>query len=144
MHVPEAERKIAFDKFHVAQHLANAVEQVRRAEHKALLAQSESVLIKSRYLWLQHPNNMTEKKWDRLKALKSANLKTAWAWAIKTHAMCLWHYQVRGWAHRVWMGCCNWAVCSRLKPAKKVARTFKAHLKGILTAVVTGATNARD
>ena len=37
----------------------------------------------------------------------------------------------------------NWAIRSRLAPVKKVARTIKAHLEGVLTAVVTGATNAQ-
>ena len=143
-HVPGAEHKIAFDKFHVAKHLGDAVDKVRRAEHKALLAdEGDSVLTKSRYLWLQHPDNMTDKSWGRLKALKSVNLKTARAWAIKTHAMCLWDYQVRGWARRAWMTWYGWAIRSRLDPVKKVARTIKNHLEGILTAVVTGATNAR-
>ena len=140
-HVPGAASKIAFDKFHVAMHLGDAVDKVRRAEHKALLAEGESVLIKSRYLWLQHPDNMTDK--SCLKALKSANLKTARAWAIKTHAMCLWGYQSRTWARKAWMSWYGWAIRSRLAPIKKVARTIKAHLEGILTAVVTGATNAR-
>ena len=80
-HVPGAEHKIAFDKFHVAQHLGDAVDKVRRSKHKALLvAEGGSVLTKSRYLWLQHPDNMTDKSWVRLKELKSANLKTARAW----------------------------------------------------------------
>ena len=143
-HVPGAEHKIAFDKFHVAKHLGDAVDKVRRAEHKALLAgEGDSILTKSRYLWLQHPDNMTDKSWGRLKELKSANLKTARAWAIKTHAMCLWDYQIRGWARRAWMSWYGWAIRSRLDPVKKVARTIKRHLEGILTAVVTGATNAR-
>jgi transposase len=142
-HVPGAAHKIAFDKFHVAKHLGDAVDKVRRAEHKALLAKGESVLIKSRYLWLQHPDNMTDNNWDRLQAPKAANLKTARAWAIKTHAMCLWDYQVRGWARRAWTDWYNWAIRSRLAPVKKVARMIKAHLEGILTAVITGATNAR-
>jgi len=143
VHVPGATHKIAFDKFHVAKHLGDAVDKVRRAEHKALLAEGESVLVKSRYLWLQHPDNMTDKSWNRLKALKSANLKTARAWAIKTHAMCLWGYKSRTWARKAWMGRYGWAIRSRLEPVKKVARTIKTHLEGILTAVVTGATNAR-
>jgi transposase len=142
-HVPGAAHKIAFDKFHVAKHLGDAVDKVRRAEHKALLAEGESVLIKNGYLWLQHPDHMTDKSWRRLKALKSASLKAAWAWAIKTHAICLWGYQVRGWARRAWIDWSNWAVRSRLAPVKKVARTIEAHLEGLLTAVVTGATNAR-
>ena len=57
--------------------------------------------------------------------------------------MCLWDYQVRGWARRAWMSWYGWSSRSRLKPVKKVARTIKNHLEGILTAVVTGATNAR-
>jgi len=31
-HVAEADRKIVFDKFHVAQHLSQAVDEVRRKE----------------------------------------------------------------------------------------------------------------
>jgi transposase len=143
-HVPNAGAKIAFDKFHVAQHLGDAVDQVRRAEHKALLAaEGESILTKSRYLWLQHPDRMSDPSWTRLKALKSANLKTARAWAIKTHAMCLWGYKTRGWARRAWLDWYNWAIRSRLEPIKKVARMVREHLEGIITAVVTGATNAR-
>ncbi len=78
----------------------------------------------------------------RLKELKSSNLKTARAWAIKTHAMCLWGFKVRGWARKA---CMSWYACairSWLEPVKKVGTMIKRHLEGILTAVVTGATNA--
>jgi len=86
---------------------------------------------------------MTDKSWRRLKALKSANLRTARAWAIKTHVMCLWGYKSRTRARKAWLGWYSWAIRSRLEPIKQVARMVKAHLEGILTAVVTGATNAR-
>ena len=143
-HVPDAWTKIAFDKFHVAKHLGDAVDRVRRAEHKALQATlGDSPLTKTRYLWLQHPDRMTDKAWEHFTGLKSANLKTARAWAIKTHAMCLWDYKTRGWARRGWQEWYNWAIRSRLEPIKKVARMIKNHLDGIVTAVVTGATNAR-
>ena len=39
-HVAEADQKIVFDKFHVAQHLGQAVDEVRRKENKALRAQA--------------------------------------------------------------------------------------------------------
>jgi transposase len=35
-HLPGAEAKIVFDKFHVVKHLHDAVDQVRRGEHRAL------------------------------------------------------------------------------------------------------------
>ena len=37
-HVPNADQKIVFDKFHVAQHLNKAVDKVRRQENRELLA----------------------------------------------------------------------------------------------------------
>src|SRR5688500_9566075 len=37
-YVPDAERKICFDKFHVAKYLGDAVDKVRRAEHRELSA----------------------------------------------------------------------------------------------------------
>jgi transposase len=37
-HVPEADGKIVFDRFHVAKHLGDAVDQVRRRENKTLKA----------------------------------------------------------------------------------------------------------
>jgi transposase len=35
--IPDAREKIAFDKFHVAKYLGDAVDKVRRAEHRVLL-----------------------------------------------------------------------------------------------------------
>ena len=37
-HLDESEKKIVYDKYHIAAHLAKAVDQVRRAENKRLLA----------------------------------------------------------------------------------------------------------
>lgn len=34
-HLPEAARKIVFDKFHVAQHLGKAVDEVQRREQRS-------------------------------------------------------------------------------------------------------------
>ena len=36
-YVPHAEQRIAFDRFHVAEHLGDAVDKVRREEHRAFL-----------------------------------------------------------------------------------------------------------
>ena len=47
-HVPEADGKIVFDKFHVAQHLGEAVDQVRRKEHKTLKAAGDDRLCQGR------------------------------------------------------------------------------------------------
>ena len=45
------EAEIVFDKFHVFQHLGQAVDRVRREEHRELLRSGDDRLNKSRYLW---------------------------------------------------------------------------------------------
>jgi len=142
-HIPDAERKIVFDKFHVAQHLCNAVDQVRRAENRTLVAAGDETLKRSRYVWLQNPENMSWESRDRLESLRSSSLKTARAWAIKEFAATLWRYRSRAWARKAWERWYSWAIRSRLEPIKKVARMIKRHLEGIVNAVVSGITNAR-
>jgi len=142
--IPGAREKIAFDKFHVAQHLSKAVDQVRRQENRVLLEEGDEQLKGTKYLWLRNPDHMTEEAWSSFAALRQGALKTARAWAIKELAMSLWKYRTRGWARRAWTAWFNWAIRSQLEPSKKVAGTVKRHLNGILNAVVLGVTNARS
>lgn len=141
-HVPDAERKIAFDKFHIAQHLGGAVDRVRRSEHKELSARGDATLTKTKYLWLRNPDLMSEESASRLKPLRESPLRTAKAWYYKEWAMRLWHYRTLGWAERGWMAWYRSAIHTRLEPVKKVARMVKSHLYGIVNAVVAGVTNA--
>jgi transposase len=140
--IPNAQDKIAFDKFHVAKYLGDAVDKVRRSEHRALLQAGWADLKGTKYLWLRNPHNMKTKQRRALNALRTTTLKTARAWAIKEFAMDLWHYVSRTWADKGWRRWYSWAIRSRLAPVKKVARTIKAHLWGILNAVVLKADNA--
>lgn len=135
-HIPGADSKISFDKFHVAKMLGDAVDKVRRQEHKALLAQGVSVLSGSKYAWLTNPENMTDAQRVRFTALRHSTLKTARAWAIKDTAMQLWNYRSRAWAEKAWRRWLGWAQRCRLAPLQKVAQTIKRQLWGILNAIV--------
>lgn len=139
--IPGAEDKIAFDKFHVAKYLGEAVDKVRRQEHKALMAEGYEDLKGSRYDWLYNPENMTRRQKMRFKALRDSTLKTARAWAIKELAMSLWHYVSKTWARKAWGQWLSWAVRCRLNPIKAVARTIKEHLWGILNAIILKVSN---
>jgi transposase len=63
-HVPDADRRIVFDKFHIAQHLGRAVDEVRRAENRELVRQGDDRLKKTRYLWLTNPDRMSTQRWS--------------------------------------------------------------------------------
>lgn len=139
--IPGADDKIAFDKFHVAKYLGEAVDKVRRQEHKALMSEGYEDLKGSKYDWLYNPENMTRKQKMRFKALRESTLKTARAWAIKELAMSLWHYVSKTWARKGWEQWLSWAVRSRLNPIKEVAKTIKEHLWGILNAIVLKVSN---
>ncbi len=137
----DAEDKIAFDKFHVAKYLGDAVDKVRRNEHKALMAEGYEDLKGSKYDWLHNPKNMTHKQKTRFRALRDSTLKTARAWAIKELAMSLWHYSSKTWALKAWKQWLSWAVRCRLQPMMAVAKTIKEHLWGILNAIVLKVSN---
>lgn len=141
-YVPDADRRICFDKFHVAHYLGDAVDRVRRAEHRTLHAEGDERLKGTRYRWLENPDSMSQKNWGSFERLRHSALHTARAWAIKEHAMCLWHYSSRTWALKQWSALLSWAMRSRLDPIKKVALTIRTHLWGIINAIVLKRSNA--
>jgi transposase len=142
--IPGAEKKICFDKFHVAKHLGDAVDKVRRTEHRALMKEGDQRLKGTKYLWLQNPDNMSDKRWEEeFAAVRDSALKTARAWAVKEHAMTLWNYVRKAWAKKAWKKLIGWMMRTRLDPVKKVGRMVKEHLWGILNAIVLRVTNAR-
>lgn len=141
-YVPDASRRICFDKFHVAKYLGDAVDKVRRAEHRGLRADGDNRLTRTRYWWLRNPDKMSVAFWQRFEHLRESSLKTARAWAIKELAMTLWRFSYRATAIKHWKAWLGWALRSRLEPVQRVARMIKKHLWGIINAIVLKQTNA--
>ena len=137
-----AEEKICFDKFHVAKHLGDAVNKVRSGEQRQLGKRGDRSLVGTKYTWLRNPGNLPRDSKRFFERMKRIAIKTARAWAIKEQAMSLWHYSSRGWARKAWRAWTSWAIRSRLEPVKRVARMIRAHLEGIINAIVLRATNA--
>jgi transposase len=143
-YVPDADNKIAFDRFHVAQHLAKAVDQVRRAENKDLVATGDERLKRTRYLWLKNPENQTPKNLARFRKLEKTSLRTARAWRLKEIARFLWDPRPRMHALLDWAAWWIKARKSGLAPVRRVAETVRNHAWGIATAIHLGVTNARS
>ena len=62
-YIPKAEKKIVFDRFHVMKYVLEAVDKVRKKEHRLLSEQGEAVLKGTKYLWLWNQENIPE--WRR-------------------------------------------------------------------------------
>jgi transposase len=141
-HVTEADRKIVFDKFHVAQHLGQAVDEVRRKENKALQAKGDKQLVGTRYDWLRNPTTMDPKDRRAFATLRESNLKTARAWALKETGMSLYEYIYEGPARKHFQWWHGWAVRSRLAPMIAVAGMLKRRFENIITYLKHRITNA--
>lgn len=140
--VPDADAKIVFDKFHILRHVNAAVDMVRKQEHRALTAQGDTRLTRTKYQWLRNPASFTREAWRAFTALRTSTLKTARAWAMKEMLLRLWEYIYVGAARRFFKRWYGWATHSRLKPMIAVARMLKAHLENILTYLQHRVTNA--
>ncbi len=138
--VPDAD--VVHDKFHVSKYLNEAVDQVRRREHKELRAQGDETLTGSRQLWLYNPQNFSPEQAAEFAALKNLQLKVARAWAAKELFTKFWQYQEAGWARRFFKDWFGWVSRSRLKPLIAVARMLKRHLENLLTYLKHHITNA--
>jgi len=141
-YVPEAARKIAFDKFHVVQLLVDAVDRVRRVENRALRARDDARLVGTKYWWLTRRQRLARQHWRPFARLRHSTLKTARAWALKEFALRLWTYMRRGWAVRAWQRWLSWAQRSRLGPMQAAAQSIRKYLWGILNAIHARVTNA--
>ncbi|MGH7927052.1 MAG: ISL3 family transposase [Candidatus Binatia bacterium] len=141
-HLPQADEKIVYDKFHVAKHLGDAVDRVRRAENKQLRAQGDQRLVGTKHTWLRNPLNFGDEQWRDFQKLRESNLKTARAWALKEQAMHLWGYSYEKSARKHFAWWYRWATRSRLKPMIEKAKMLQARLPNLLTYLKLGITNA--
>ena len=118
------------DRFHIAQHMNQAVDEVRRAESSRLRARSREAAQKLKHLrWplLRKGSRVRGKARQRLRELLSSRLATARAWELKEAFGQFWKYKSILWAGGFLDAWCERAMRSRLEPMKKMARMLRAH-----------------
>lgn len=130
---PGAEEKIVFDRFHILKLMNEAVDAVRKQEHRRLQAAGDDRLKGTKYLWLYAKENLPDRHQPTFNTLREQNLRTSRAWAIKQTLRSLWDYRSATWARKFFAKWFGWARRSRLAPIKKVALIFQRHLPNILT-----------
>lgn len=137
---PQAD--IVHDKFHISKHLNEAVDKVRRQEHKVLKQQGDKRLTGSKQLWLFRSENIPEDRVLDFESLKNQELKTSRAWAIKENFRWFWSNCYAGNARKYFNQWYSWASRSRLEPIIKVAKMIKQRLPNVLTYFKHHITNA--
>ena len=133
---------VVYDRFHVSKLLGEAVDQVRRAEHKELSAEGDERLKGSRYIWLWHPAELSGQKLEAFEALAYQNLRTARAYYHRIQFIEFWECASVAEAQLHFTQWYAEARRSQLEPIKKVALTLKEHLLGLLEYFKHRITNA--
>ncbi len=139
--IPDADRKISFDRFHVAQILGKAVNRVRRAENRALVREGDDTMVGTRFFWLSNLSSLSWRQQRDFADVRRSAVQTAKAWAMKETARGLWAYDSRGWAAKAWEKLVDWMAGSELAPMRAAAETLRRHLWGIINAIVLKASN---
>jgi len=134
--------RVVHDKFHVSKYLNEALDAVRKLEHRGLLAQGDRSLSGTKYAWLRHHHDKRSSGARAFRELYAANLKTSRAWRIKESFGGFWHYRYPGAALKYFKAWKKSALLSRLKPVRKVALMLDTHLDGLLNYCLHPITNA--
>ena len=128
--MPQAD--IVHDKFHVSKYLGDAVDAVRKQEHRRLSQTGTSPLTGSKWAWLRKYPDGRSAEAISFRALNQLNLKTSRAWTIKENFASFWHYRYKGAAKRFFDAWATHAMRSRLTPVKKVVKMLRRHETGLL------------
>jgi transposase len=140
--VSDAEKKIVFDRFHVMKQVTDALDKIRRQEHKILMAKGEECLKGTKHLWLMNEEKIPDWRKAEFDEIRKMKLKTGRGWAIKESLRSFWDYSYPKNAEKYFKRWYFWATHSRLKPMIQAAKTLKGHLPNILTYFVHRITNS--
>jgi transposase len=133
LHVPGGRQKLVYDRYHVAQQMNHAVDEVRRQEQAGMAQEALKAMKGSRYWWLYKPDHLPGRLKRRFRQLKDIARKTAKAWEFKELLRAFWdcpdeptgRHHLQSWLRR--------ALRSSLDPVRKVAKMCKKHIENLLT-----------
>jgi transposase len=141
-HLAEERRQASLDSYFASLTPAQraeiqAVDKVRRTEHRQLQAHGDETLTGSKYVSLYGEENVPDHHQERFTELtrrrSRTRLKTARAWSLKESLRDLWRCRTRAAAEEQWQFWYGWATRARLQPVLEVARMIKRHLPNVLT-----------
>ena len=150
--LPQAQ--ISYDRFHVVALASAAMDEVRSAEmrtsaaavRKAAGTADKKTLRQLRWGMRKNPQGWSRDQSNAMHWLQRSNLKSARAWRLK-QALRQVYSDATGsncetFAREALGKWISWARRCRLEPFKRLARTLKTHLEGVVRGMLDGRSNA--
>lgn len=124
---------IVHDKFHISQHLNNAVDLTRRQENKMLSAKGDKSLVGTKYDWLRNKVGLNKEDIQAIAYASARELKVAKAWYLKELFSYFWHKRDAQSAKNFFVYWVREVIESGNKSMLKVAKMLHKHMANILT-----------
>lgn len=124
--------KIAYDHFHISQHLGRAIDAIRRAEYKRVDSDKRRFIKGQRYNLLSNRENLNREGRLELEQLLKANARLNKAYLLKESFDQLWTYRSATWARKFFEGWKRSLRWQRLKPLEDFAAMIDRHWDGVV------------
>jgi transposase len=139
-HLPHAD--IVHDRFHISQHLGEAVDKTRRREHRELSKQGKSVLTGKKYDFLRGMEQLSDEKLAEIKRFEQLEFEVSKAWYLKELFRYFWSRRDKEYAKAYFNYWLSEVKRLGVDEMKKVGRMLSKHLPNILTYFDSFITNA--
>jgi len=124
---------ILFDHFHIAKHLNDAMDKLRKTELKRLTDENKEIIKGKKWILLKRYHNLRRNQKSILKELLRMNRRLCKAYLLKEHFLTIWTIQTKKGFKRFWT---NWKKnlrWQRLEPFVNFSRMIDKHMDGILS-----------
>jgi transposase len=116
------------DRFHIRKNLAEAIDQIRRAESRAMAHAGLAPLLKKlRWTLLKHRRNWNARERSRMRDLIGSGMRTLRAFLLVESFEHFWTYNSPTWADKFLKGWSQKVARSRLAPLQRVAKSLVKH-----------------
>jgi transposase len=135
--------RIVFDRFHVQRLAHDALDKVRREQWRAADPEDKTAIKGTRFALQKNPWNLEQQEHEKLAAVQKSNKGLYRAYLSKETLRDILDRRQPNVAREKLLDWMAWASRSRLRAFRKLARTIKEHLEGIVAYVATGFSNGR-
>lgn len=140
-HVPDAEKKIVFDRFHVMMILSRAIDATRRDMIREG-GREKSGLKRTRYLWLHAKGSLDEQQLAQIRLLREKYVRLGIAWAQKENVRELWRATTVEAAKAFFADWFRGVKATFNEPMIAAGRTLERYLENIVSYLRVPITNA--
>ena len=138
-----ANKLIAYDHFHIAKMLNEALNHVRTQEVRAMPNIDQLHHYKTRFIWLKGNKSRDEKVQEQLETQKQYLVNTSTVWYFKEQFRVIWKRSKPVQVKRIWQHWIRLAKETGIKPLVSVVETVERSLLGILNAMKYRVSNGR-